>query len=603
MNITKRSSNRIFVLGTGVSALFIAALFYGISYVDNEGFNPSDEGVILAQSFRILNGEIPHKDFISIRPVFSGILHTIHFFSPFPLVVSGRIFVILEFFVFSFLWAFIICSQFEIGIKHNHTMMLYFISLGIVCFILNVNTFLLFPWTTIDGIFLSVISFVLLMKGQDQSIKYGRGSIHLAMSLCFISLAALSKQNFIILTFLTFGYVMYLLFVGRQYKVIPLVVLVGVIPFILYLSLLLFTDALPFFINQMTGRTELIQTGVRSFVVTLIRSRFLPFNIVMISLAAFAWLGKRKKYFAINGDLGVFVSGNKKIICFGMIGLYLGFTMLASFYFLGKHNHAISIELFWILLILMFTVGCVVKLSRKQFLVLIFALGIAWSSSISTGANSPVFATGILVSTIVVLIIFLTVRLGLIKLQRRGRKVLILVDILLISSLFITGLWSQRRTNYRDLSSKYLTHHLGQLLPEFGGIKTNLTTYAYYSDFMQILNSYENIKDHFVMVPNNAIIYPLLNSRNPFPLDWLQEGEYIGSEDQLLDQINDILDSRTIYFFIDKYDSKYMAYNLKQKKYNKEQYIFMDLLFNKCEKIHTDSKYFQLYKSKKTKEF
>ena len=39
------------------------------------GFNPTDDGHVLANSKRILFGEVPHKDFISVRPAGSAYLH------------------------------------------------------------------------------------------------------------------------------------------------------------------------------------------------------------------------------------------------------------------------------------------------------------------------------------------------------------------------------------------------------------------------------------------------------------------------------------------------------------------------------------------------
>ena len=39
------------------------------------GFNPSDDGFILAGSRRVLDGQVPHRYFISIRPAGSYYLH------------------------------------------------------------------------------------------------------------------------------------------------------------------------------------------------------------------------------------------------------------------------------------------------------------------------------------------------------------------------------------------------------------------------------------------------------------------------------------------------------------------------------------------------
>lgn len=47
------------------------------------GFNLLDDGFVLAQSRRLLDGQLPHRDFITIRPAGSGLLHT------FELMVGG----------------------------------------------------------------------------------------------------------------------------------------------------------------------------------------------------------------------------------------------------------------------------------------------------------------------------------------------------------------------------------------------------------------------------------------------------------------------------------------------------------------------------------
>ncbi|MFN8587569.1 MAG: hypothetical protein U0704_07165 [Candidatus Eisenbacteria bacterium] len=39
------------------------------------GFNPTDDGFVLAQARRLLDGELPHRDFVSVRPVGSALLH------------------------------------------------------------------------------------------------------------------------------------------------------------------------------------------------------------------------------------------------------------------------------------------------------------------------------------------------------------------------------------------------------------------------------------------------------------------------------------------------------------------------------------------------
>ena len=58
------------------------------------GFNPTDDGFILAGSRRILDGQVPHRDFISIRTAGSHFIH-----APFVLFGGDYVFWISRYFV------------------------------------------------------------------------------------------------------------------------------------------------------------------------------------------------------------------------------------------------------------------------------------------------------------------------------------------------------------------------------------------------------------------------------------------------------------------------------------------------------------------------
>src|SRR3954454_6299603 len=69
------------------------------------GFTPTDEGFTLAYSRRLMDGQIPHRDFIIIRPFLSPLLHI-------PLLIWGggyvfwisRLFVWCELASIAWLW-------------------------------------------------------------------------------------------------------------------------------------------------------------------------------------------------------------------------------------------------------------------------------------------------------------------------------------------------------------------------------------------------------------------------------------------------------------------------------------------------------------------
>jgi len=67
---------------TGVLFVISSALVAHV-LTSHFGFSPTDEGFILAGSRRILDGQVPHRDFISVRPVLSHVLHI-------PELVLGR---------------------------------------------------------------------------------------------------------------------------------------------------------------------------------------------------------------------------------------------------------------------------------------------------------------------------------------------------------------------------------------------------------------------------------------------------------------------------------------------------------------------------------
>ncbi len=168
--------------------------------------------------------------------------------------------------------------------------------------------------------------------------------------------------------------------------------------------------------------------------------------------------------------------------------------------------------------------------------------------------------------------------------------------LILMHGFFFASNYGQSKYNYRELSAKHLNKELKSIIPEFGNIKTNSNTYDYYSDFFKIYNDLD-LKGRFALLPNNAIIYPLLDSKNPFPLDWMQRDEFIGSEEHLIRALTNIIATQDIYLVIDRYDSKEMATGFKIKNYDEINYPYMRIIKERCTKIPVESNYFDVYKS------
>lgn len=567
----------------------IFSIFYFVGYVENKGFNPSDDGVVLAQSYRVLTGEIPHKDFISIRPAASAYLHAIYFNLPFPLEVTARWFVILEFFAISLFWIFILVGTFKLKYKQKYNYELVFISLLAFTFILNLSFYNLFPWTTIDAVLFSVIGFSLILNIFKD--KFQRAElIKVSIGLLFFALASLCRQSFALITIIAFGFVGFQLFKRKLYNQLIICLLIGSVPFWLYLIMLIKNDALALFIKQMTGRTELLQTGILAFAKSFVKSGLLLLNVALIGAVIYY------KYRRQKNKTASLVEMFKKIMA-SVVMLYSIMTLFFSaiIFFNGiPELFSYSFDIFWILAIFVFSVLLLFSLTLKQKTVLVFAVFLAWTSSISLGDNAPVFVIGIMSSTILYLLYTLAYLTKLrFKYAIKEQKGLFVFSAFVLI-VFVLSVFAQRRNNYRELSSDNLTCNLGEIISSFGDIKTNPKTYEYIKEIKFLYDSL-SAKDRFVVLPNNAAIYPMLKTKNPLIIDWAQPAEYIGNEDLFNNQLNELINNSDIYILIEKYNSKLIYQNLELLDYR--EYPYIDSIMKKCTEIKTSSSYFRVFKT------
>src|SRR5688572_4522327 len=75
------------------------------------GFNPTDEGFVNGVAYRVLNGEIPHRDFIWGRPVGSAYLHAPELLFPSPGLMTSRAVALAEIIAYSLLLAVLVVRR------------------------------------------------------------------------------------------------------------------------------------------------------------------------------------------------------------------------------------------------------------------------------------------------------------------------------------------------------------------------------------------------------------------------------------------------------------------------------------------------------------
>ncbi len=547
-------------------------VFYFVKseHIEQQGFNPTDDGVVIAQSWRILNGEIPHKDFISIRPAGSGYLHTIHFFSPLPLMVSARWFVLFQFCVIALIISFIIKTIFdkEYG-KIIHPVQ--FLSLFTFCFALSSLNYNMYPWTTIDAVFWSSLSLAFIW-GERSSASHAAG-------LIFISFAALSRQSFFLLAASAFIYV---LVKNHKNPVKAVIVcLIGSIPFWAYLIMLLKHDSLGMFITQMTGRTELLETGVIQYAKRIVLSHSGPLYVIGFFLSGLLYIKRKSQLPRIFIEKSFAGS-------ISLIFVFVALVHIIRYFLLPRADiFVMPFELFFILFTLTLLNYVLVRKFGAIHKLSIIVLFISWASSVSLGDNTPVFAAGLLGGTILAVAGDYLIRFPLKRIHFISSKIFLLV---ISFSVFILTVKSQKSVNYRDLGHLKISKGLFYASTEFGDIMTNPATLAYYSDLYDIFNALPDGKNNTVVIPNNPAFYPVFKTQNPAPLDWIQPDEYIGQEERLFEEILLLLRNEKTYFIIDKIDSKTMHEKISPVFYPEPHVA--NLIKNNGKEIQVNSDFF-----------
>ena len=540
------------LLAAGAWALLTAVALGSIGYIDRRGFNPSDDGVVLAQSYRVLQGQIPHRDFVSIRPALSGLIHTVHFTGILPLVESGRILVLLEIFLSAFVWAGVLCRTFDLGRGRGSRLIVYS-ALGMQAFILGLNSGILFPWTTIDAITFAVLGFAAVQASSGRELSARGVALRLSVGVLLGTLAMLCRQSFaaVILTLLVLAAIV--LIRSHRLRLLPIVLSIGLFPLAAYLGLAAASGAWAEMWRQLGGRHELLEVGVGRYVHALRESRVGWILLAALSSAVLVRVISNRR--PAGGSAGARPSWPELFLKISVWG-FAGYALLLALLTVNAGGSRRTFELFWSLSAL-FVAGVAARhCTFEQKTTLLAAVVLGWTGSISIGANSPLLAMGIMTTSALAFFgWFFTRRQS--PPPGGNREVALIAALAVLAAVLVPwGISRQLRRNYRDRPARELTYELGRLVPAFGGIRTNARTYDYYRDLIDLYNRFPGMKDHMVVVPNNAIIYPVLRTRNPFPLDWPQKEEFVGSQARVRADMATVLTSGRIYVLIEKCDSK-----------------------------------------------
>lgn len=569
--------------------LFIIVVYAILRIPSTEGFNPSDDGVILAQSYRILDGEIPHRDFVSIRPAGSAVMHAIHFFSPLPLEISARWMVLIEYLIYSIFITFLLTGSWFKALRKDNYLLLVAGSV-VVMFILNQNHYNLFPWTTIDGLFWFSLALFAWYK-----LKTNPAGKHLGwqiLVLFAVTCSLLCRQTFALPgLLLTLRMVIWEIRQSEQnwlkvFRSLLPAIIIGLLPGWLYAGVLTFTGAWPDFFQQMTGRTELWETGIIRF------SHAFWYSPVLILFGFAIVTGLIKTWNAESGkdnyliDMIIMIQKSVSFI----IKIVLAFAVFIK----PSLLFAISFAFFWILILDIFLIYLHDRQLPRWTRPTVWILLVAWTSAISLGDNAPVFALGWLAGTA----ILMQIKDFWNRIYRNVRPYQLIAAGILIPALFVASLVVQPRINYRDLPAKQLTCEGGDIFPALAGVRISAGMSEYLADIRKLYNDFGSPKGRFAVWPNNAMIYPMLGSRNPFLLDWMQPAEYVGNEKRVMESTRNILDTQDLIILVEKVNVKWIATDRVPVDSRSKDYPYLQLLDTFARQIDTESNWFKVYRTK-----
>jgi len=435
------------------------------------GFTPTDEGFTLAHSRRILDGQVPHRDFIIIRPFFSPLIHV-------PEVWLGgastlwlsRFVVWFQFACLAAVWTIIAERLTNRALSLSTAFFC-----GLICFAATVHTKHLTAWHTIDGLFFFFVGLALCIQSINSAKLAG---------YFLLGLAPLCKQSFV---FAVPGVLLLL----RDWRSMKFWV-AGVLPGFLYLGYVLSTGGIFDAITQLTSHSEFLSTGILTYCQPRV---LLPAGIgfgaahllshatargirqwsALIVLYVTPFIGT-----AVSLGLGIMISS-----AFPLFGLCLGMAA------------------YWTVF---------VKGSPGPKRILSLALLAAWMASISGGYNSPALGAGALLVAVVVTILGQGP-----SWQRRLIGYSLPAFCVLIVAGFIVG---RIQHIYRDQSAAHLNYPIGDVMPGGDGIYTNANTYAFLSDLRRAIEFVEQSHRKYAIIPDVAAYWAQAPQANPFPAVW-----------------------------------------------------------------------------------
>ncbi|WP_246258214.1 hypothetical protein [Amycolatopsis anabasis] len=481
-------------------AAWVALLAIGTELgIGRFGFHPSDQGFILAQSWRLLHGEIPHSDAISARPLASALLHGIDFLIPAPLFAASGALSMLEIILGTIALTALVTRRPVLTWGPGLTLLVAAAAL------INLNSFPLMAWHTVDGIMLTACGAWALDAGLRSGRAWPRRT-----GLFLFGVAVFVKQSFALAAVL--GALWLLLHPATREgalrtarwwrRTVADLLWLGAFP-LAYVAVVALDGGFGPMVDQLTG--GLPAYGEKLLTYWLAQP---PTRSLLVFTAAVAMLVVARVWREKLGVAGLLAD---RLGLFAAVAV-VGWTVVNG-RFVGATHWA---DLLWWALAAAILANGLVRRRVPWPSLLVLALG--FMISLSWGQDTPTLLAGSLALTTTLLLIDGVSPAGIERrasVQRVGTIAVGLVAILLAGVLMGVR---HGQSNYLDLGRDKLTKDLGEVTPTMRGIRTNPSTFRYIEQIRDCTRRFPAEK--VAVLPDNPFAYPAFQLRNPFPLEW-----------------------------------------------------------------------------------
>lgn len=444
------------------------------------GLNPTDDGFVLAQSWRILGGEAPHTDFTSPRPVGSGLLHLPEVLTPAGMLALDRLVVVLQLF-----WIAVASLQL---FRNRRWAITPLESLLLVtsAFLLSSGTWPIMAWHTIDGLFIGLTAFWVATRAPEKGLYR---QLQWPVVWLLSGFAPLVKQGFAVVPVLVISLVL----VRRQWRpwvTFPLMILPGIL-YLLWVG----------------GEVDTVRSQLYSGSASEL---LLPWNLLLDT--ALTRMGLVAGVAAVLA-FAVSVWGREST---AWVRRFLAVALVATPALVVGVQERFSIAGSWsyVVVLVLVVTGLLSVRTVDRLMHLVLVLGITYASCMSWGVTAPSLMAGPVFGLAVVLL------LDRPPAQASGSRTFALA--LLLVAIASAVLPARAMLVYREPPRAQLTATVD--LPQLRLIRMSPQTATYVASAATCLERFP--ASRAAILPDGPGLYPLLGLHSPWHTDWWLTVEY-----------------------------------------------------------------------------